>query len=182
MNRRFEFFSVRNMVFTALFAAVLCVVAPFSVLIGPIPLSFATLVIYIASAALGWKCGVMAVVLYVMLGAAGLPVFSNFEGGFQKIAGYTGGFIIGYIPCALAAGLIVDVFRTTRFAYILGMVIGTIVLYTIGTLWFIFVTGSSLAAALSLTVAPFLPGDAAKIIAAFIAAPKLRSALVRIQP
>ena len=179
MSRSSTIFTVRGMVMTALFTAVLCVAAPFSVSIGPIPLSFATFVIYLAAASLGWKYGVMSVILYVLLGAAGLPVFANFEGGFHKITGYSGGFIIGYIPCALAIGLFIDIFGNKLYSYIIGMAAGTIVLYACGTIWFIAVTGNSLPAALMMTAVPFLPGDTAKIIAACITAPQLRAALNR---
>ena len=167
----------KDIVFTALFAAVLCAVAPFSITIGPIPLSFATLVIYLAAGSLNWKYGVTAVVLYVMLGAIGLPVFSNFEGGFHKIAGVTGGFIIGYIPLALATGLFVELSKGNRWSFILGMVIGTVLLYTCGVAWFMLQTGLSLAAALIACVAPFLIGDSIKIIIAWLVAPQLRKAI-----
>ncbi|MCL2124428.1 MAG: biotin transporter BioY [Oscillospiraceae bacterium] len=175
MDSKTTIISTRSMVLTALFAAILCVVAPFSITIGPIPLSFATFVIYLAAATLGWKRGTLAVVLYIMLGAVGLPVFSNFGGGFQKIAGLTGGYIIGYIPCAIAIGLIVEKLRRRFVSYVIGMVAGTILLYACGTVWFVLVTGNTLASALLLTAVPFLPGDAAKIVVACIVSPQLNA-------
>ena len=171
---------MRDMVFTAVFAAVICVAAPFSFFIGPVPLSLATLVIYLAAGTLNWKHGVLAVFLYVLLGAAGLPVFTAFEGGFHKIAGVTGGYIIGYIPCAAAAGWVSGRFGGGTFGNAAGMALGTVLLYTCGTAWFMFQTGNLLAASLALCVVPFLPGDAAKIVVACIVAPKLRSALSRV--
>ena len=173
--------SVHDMLFTALFTAVLCAVAPFSIVIGPIPLSAATLVIYLAGGALGWKLGGISVLLYVAIGAVGLPVFSNFEGGFHKIVGLTGGFIVGYIPCAIASGLFSRVFSRKIPSYAFGMVIGTLLLYTCGVLWFMSQTGSSLAMSLALCVTPFLPGDTIKIIIACIAAPKLFDVLNKVQ-
>ena len=170
-------FPVQKMVLTALFAAVLCVVAPFSVAIGPIPLTFATLMIYMAAGTLGWKYGVLSVFLYILLGAVGLPVFSNFRGGFHTIAGVTGGYIIGYIPCALATGLIIEVLQKKLWTYVLGMVIGTVLLYTCGTIWFVHQTGNSITMALALCVIPFLIGDIIKITLACIIVPKLRSTL-----
>jgi len=169
--------STRDMVFTALFTAVLCAVAPFSIPIGPIPLSLATLVIYLAAGALDWKLGVISTLLYVTIGAVGVPVFSNFEGGFHKIAGVTGGFIIGYIPCALATGAVFDVFRKKIWAYVFGMITGTILLYSCGAAWFMLQTGSPLPVALALCVTPFLPGDAIKMVIACIVTPQLRKAL-----
>ena len=173
-------FSTREMVFTAMFTAVLCAVAPFAIAIGPIPLSFATLVIYLAAGALDWRLAVISTFLYVMMGAVGVPVFSNFEGGFHKIVGVTGGFIIGYAPCALVTGAILSIFRKKLWAYVLGMVAGTILLYALGTAWFLLQTGSPLPVALALCVTPFLPGDAIKIILACIIAPKLRVAMERV--
>ena len=180
MNTKHTAISVREMVHAALFAAVLCATAPFSITIGPIPLTFATLVIYIAAGSLSWKCSAMSVVLYVALGAVGLPVFSHFEGGFHKIAGVTGGYIIGYIPCAIALGIIIDMFGDARWIYTIGMVFGTALLYACGTAWFMIQTGSSLAVSLILCVKPFLIGDAIKIMLACIITPKLRAALLRL--
>jgi len=179
MNTRRYIISTRDMVFTALFAAVLCAVAPFSIPIGLVPLSLATLVIYIAAGTLDWRFAVVSTFLYVMLGAVGVPVFSNFEGGFHKIAGVTGGFIIGYIPCSLAASFVFTVFRKKLGAYVCGMIIGTLLLYSCGTAWFLLQTGSPLPTALALCVTPFLPGDAMKIILACFIAPQMRKALAR---
>ena len=171
--------STRDMVFTALFTAVLCAVAPFAIAVGPIPLSFATLVIYLAAGTLDWKHSALSVILYVIIGATGVPVFSNFQGGFHRIIGATGGFIIGYIPCAIAIGLIVKSFRKKLPAFALGMVIGTVILYTCGTVWFMILTGNTLVVSLGFCVTPFLPGDALKIILACLVAPQLRTALER---
>ena len=174
--------SVRNMAFTALFAAILCAVAPFSIFVGPIPLSFATFIIYLAAGTLDFKSSVASVVLYVFIGAVGLPVFTGFEGGFHKIAGVTGGFIMGYILCAAAIGCANMAFGKMNFGkksptYILGMTIGTLLLYTCGTAWFVLQTGTPFLASLMMCVVPFLSGDAVKIAAAAIIAPQLRRAI-----
>ena len=184
MKNRAGAIPIRKMARAAVFSAVLCAIAPFSITIGPIPLSFATLVIYLAAGSLGWKYGALSVALYVLLGAVGLPVFTGFEGGFQKIADVTGGFIIGYIPCALAAGIISEAFsgaggKLRIGAYVLGMAAGTVLLYTIGTGWFIIQTGVSMPAAILVCVVPFLIGDAVKIVLSCVLAPRLRSALTR---
>ena len=176
-EREVKRFTIRDMAMTAVFTAVLCAVAPFSLFIGPIPLSFATFIIYLAAGTLDFRSGVVSVALYVALGAVGLPVFTGFEGGFQKIAGVTGGFIIGYIVCAAAIGSVMLLPGKKRFTYIFGMVIGTLLLYTCGTAWFMLQTGSSLRASLMLCAVPFFPGDAAKIAAASIIAPQLRRAI-----
>lgn len=165
---------LRKMIFCALFAAILCVLAPITLPIGPIPLSLATFIIYLAAALLGWRLGAVAVLVYILIGAIGLPVFSGFSGGFQKIAGVTGGYIVGYIPCALLTGFFVQKFKGRVWSYPVGMVIGTILLYTLGTAWFCFQTGTGLLSALLICVVPFILGDAIKIAAVTAIAPGLR--------
>ena len=164
---------IKNITQTAIMAAIICVAAPFSVSVGPIPISLATFAVYIAGAVLGWKKGSLAVIIYILLGCIGLPVFSNFEGGFQKIAGVTGGYIIGYIPCAFIIGLIT--YRWNKIlSYPVSMVLGTAACYIVGTAWFMFQTNTSLAAALLVCVVPFLIGDAIKIAAASIISIQIR--------
>lgn len=164
---------VRDMTLTALFAAIICVAAPWSVNIGPVPISLATFAVYLAGAVLGWKRGTAAVVIYLLIGAVGLPVFSNFSGGVQKLLGVTGGYLVGYIFGATLTGLFADRFEKL-WAYAAGMVLGTVILYAFGTAWFCVTTGNPLGYALGVCVVPFLTGDAAKIIVASLLAVKLR--------
>ncbi len=189
-----KFFTVRNMVFIAVMAALICIAAPFSVPIGPIPISLATFAIYLAGGILGAKKGTVAVVVYILLGAVGLPIFSGGEGGLQKLFGVTGGYIIGYIPCVLITGLFVDLFfkkRTTiknkflnwlsrAWAVPVGMVLGTVVLYVFGTAWFIIARGVTLEVAIAGCVYPFIPGDLIKIACATVLTIALRDRLSKI--
>jgi len=170
---------VRDMTMAAVFAAILCVLAPWTIPAGPVPLSLATFAVYLTAAVLGWKWGTAAVLVYLLLGAAGAPVFSGLEGGLQKLAGVTGGYLVGYIPCALLTGLFADRFRGRAAVPLtaLGMLLGTAVLYAVGTAWFQFSTGNGLAASLALCVLPFLPGDAVKVAAAAALAVPLRRAV-----
>lgn len=166
---------IRGMVFTAIMAAVICVAAPFSVpLPGLVPISLATFAVYLAGALLGGKRAAVAVVIYILLGAIGLPVFSGFAGGFAKLIGVTGGYIIGYIPCALLTGIFAEKFHNKNklWAMPAGMILGTIACYAFGTAWYIIFTGTPLVSALLACVVPFLIGDAIKIVCATaIAAP-----------
>jgi biotin transport system substrate-specific component len=166
---------VRNMVFTAVFAAVICIVSPFTIPVGPIPLSLATFAVYLAASTLDWKYGTLAVVVYVALGLVGLPVFSRFEGGIQKLVGPTGGFLVGYVLMALVIGLILIRNARRRWMYPVAMAAGTAVLYLCGLAWFMISTGSALGASLMACVVPFLPGDAIKIALVTVIAPKLRT-------
>ena len=170
----------KDMTIVAVMAALLCVAGPMSVSIGPIPLSLASFAVYLAGAVLGAKRGALAVAIYLLLGLVGVPVFSGFSGGFQKLVGVTGGYLAGYLPCALITGLAVKpespesgpLWRLAAF-----MALGTAVLYLIGTAWFMLQTKNSLAASMGLCVIPFLPGDAVKIVAASLLARPVRRAL-----
>jgi len=164
---------------TAVMAAVMAVVSPFSVSVGPIPLSFCTLVIYLDAYILGWKRGTAAVLVYILLGLVGMPVFSGFGAGLGKVAGPTGGYIVGYLPLALLAGAAVEKSHKNRVLQIAGMVLGTAVLYALGTAWFCVQSGSGLGKAMGLCVLPFLPGDTLKIAAAAAVGPVLQARLER---
>ena len=82
---------------TALMTAVTCILAPMSIPIGPVPISFTNLAIYLSLYLLGWKRGTISYLIYLLIGLVGLPVFSGFTGGPAKLAGPTGGYIIGFI-------------------------------------------------------------------------------------
>lgn len=158
--------STVNIVMIALFAAILCVISPFSIPIGPIPLSLATFVIYVSLFFLGWKRGMIACLAYLIIGLAGVPVFTGFSGGIGKLAGPTGGYLIGYIFVALIAGIFIEKYEKSIVLCLVGLVLGTVVLYAFGTAWFCLSTGSHLGAALALCVLPFIPGDCIKIVSA----------------
>lgn len=166
-----------NMVRIAVFAAMLCAVAPFSVMLGPVPITFGTLIIYMAGGVLGKKPATVAVAVYILLGAFGLPVFSGFSGGFGKLFGVTGGYIIGYIPLAYISGYF-SYDNKSRNAF--GMILGTIVLYIFGTAWFVIQTSTPVFSSLALCVLPFLPGDALKIAASAVLSPMIRRRITRV--
>lgn len=169
--------NLKDMVRMALFAAVTCVLAPLAVPIGPVPISLTNLVIYVSVYVLGWHRATITYVVYLMIGLAGLPVFSGFQGGIGKMAGPTGGYLIGFIFTAVIAGLFAGIqeekIMMNRMWGIIGMVLGTIVAYGFGTAWFCYSTGTGLSAALALCVFPFIPGDVVKMVIAVAIAPTL---------
>ena len=170
----------KDMVITALMAALLCLLAPNVIPMAPIPLSLATFAVYLAGAVLGAKRGTAAVALYLLIGMVGIPVFSGYTGGFHKLAGPTGGYLVGYLLCACITGLGIKPGENPparKWPLPVMMVLGTIALYALGTAWFMIQSGNTLAASLSMCVLPFLPGDAAKIAAATLLARPLRRAI-----
>ena len=143
-----------------------------------VPFTMQTFGVFFVLLLLGGIRGTISIVVYILMGLVGVPVFSGFSGGFQKLAGVTGGYLIGYLPCAFLAGLGAERAEQEGRKWLLPvmMVIGTAVLYAIGTAWFMIQTGTALGAALSMCVLPFLPGDAAKIAAAALLTVPVRKA------
>ncbi|MEE3420404.1 MAG: biotin transporter BioY [Lachnospiraceae bacterium] len=169
----------RDLVYIALMAAILCVTMPISIPIGPVPISLGNLMIFLLLYVVGQKNATIASLIFVLLGAVGLPVFSGWQGGFGKLAGPTGGYIIGWIPCAFVAGYFIDHFAKKTWAAILGCELGNLVLYVLGTAWLAVSAHMGFGAALAVGVTPFVIEDFAKVVIAVVLGPVLRSALVK---
>ena len=161
----------------ALMAAVTCIVGPFSIPIGPVPISLTVLAILLGVYVLGTKKGTISCLLYLLIGAVGLPVFSGFAGGFGKLAGPTGGYLVGYVFMALIAGFFIFRFYDKIVLQFLGMLLGLAVLYAFGTAWLAFSAGMTFGQALAVGVIPFIAFDIAKIIIAIILGRAIRKRL-----
>ena len=157
---------VKSICLVGVFTALMCVLSPLSIPLDPVSITLATLVIYIIGATFDYKIAVLLVVLYLLLGMAGLPVFSKFQGGIQVLFGPTGGYLFGYIPCVFLISLLISKFPNKKWLYPIAMIIGTIVLYAFGTLWFVLYLKYDIYKALLVCVVPFLPGDTFKIAVA----------------
>ena len=145
------------------------------------PISLTNLVIYIAVFILSWNDALFSYIIYLLLGIAGLPVFSGFTGGLEKLAGPTGGYLIGFIFMTIIAGIGTNKFGGKKLPAVLGMVLGLAVAYIFGTAWLAYQMHISFMAGLSVGVLPYLAGDAVKIIIAMIVGPILRSRLSAIK-
>lgn len=172
-------FTTRRLVLIAMVTAITCIIAPFSIPIpvSPVPISLTNLILLISIYILGFKDATISFLIYLLLGAFGLPVFSGFTGGMGKIAGPTGGYLIGFIFMTIIAGIFVERFANRRILIVTGMVLATLVAYFFGTVWLAFQMELPFTAALSIGVIPYLPGDTAKIILAVLTGPLLRSRL-----
>ncbi len=150
-----------------------------------IPFTLQTFAVFLAVAVLGGKRGTLSVVVYVLLGAIGVPVFSGFTGGIGIIMNTTGGYIIGFIFSALAMWLIENLLGRKIWVQAISMVIGLIICYAFGTAWFMLVymrsTGAvGLLTVLGWCVIPFIIPDAVKIALALILSNTLRKPLAGI--
>lgn len=171
--------NTRQLTLIGVIAAVTCILGPLSLPIGIIPISLTNLVIYFAVYALGKKRGTLSYIVYLFIGLIGLPVFSGFSGGFPKLFGPTGGYLIGFIFMAFISGIFIDKFSNTFYMCFLGMVIGTIITYIFGTAWLAYETKMTFNAALAVGVFPFIPGDIIKIVIATLIGPQIKNRLIK---
>ena len=158
----------------ALFVALTAILSQFSIPIGPVPINLATFSVYVAGGVLGASAGAVSQLVYVLLGAFGLPVFAQFSGGIGVIAGPTGGYLAGYIASAWLVGLLTSRLGRKPVFLVVSLLAGTALCYLLGTAWFMFSTKTGLWQSLLLCVVPFLIGDAVKIAAAAVLIPRLR--------
>ena len=173
----------KQMVLIALMTAVTCVLGPLSIPLpfSPVPISLTNFAIFLAIFVLGMKSGTISFIIYLLLGAIGVPVFSSFRGGLQVLAGPTGGYLIGFIFLALIMGFALDHFDRKLVPTIIGMIIGMAVCYAFGTVWLAKLLSLSFKEGLMMGVIPYLAGDAAKIIIAAIVGPILYGATQKIR-
>ena len=171
---------VKNLALCAFFAALTAVCSQIQIPLPMVPINLALFAVHLCGALLGPLYGAASMVVYMLLGAIGVPVFAGFMGGVATLFGKTGGYVIGYCLCAFIVGLWSRRIGDTFWKLCAGMLIGLIACYVFGTIWFMVVTGMNLATSLSYCVLPFLPGDAVKIALAAFLACRLRAPLARI--
>ena len=168
-----------QMAVTALMAAVMCVLGPLTVPIGAVPISLANFVICLTAWLLGPKFGTLSVAVYLCIGLIGVPVFSGYGAGLAKIAGPTGGYLVGYLLLALIGGLFIEKSNGNPVVSGIGLVLGDAACYVLGTAWFVFQMQCELGYALSVCGYPFIALDLAKIVVSCVVGALLRKRLVQ---
>ena len=166
-----------NLVMAALFAALAAVCSQIQIPLPMVPINLALFAVHLAGALLGAKWGEFSMTAYALLGVVGAPVFAGFSSGPAVLFGKTGGYILGYILCALLVGLLSRRIGYSVKGLVISMVVGVAACYVFGTVWFMVITGMSLQLSLTYCVLPFLPGDAVKIALATFLALRLRKPL-----
>jgi len=169
-----------NLVLTAMFTAIICVLSQIQIPIQTIPFTLGLLAIFLTGALLKPRYAFLAVLVYLLLGAVGVPVFAGFSGGLHILTGPTGGYLMSFPFVALITSLIGNKFRRyNQLALACGMLVSLLVCYLLGTIWFCYVTGNTFFAALSLCVFPFVLFDLAKIALSLFLSLAVRKAIAR---
>lgn len=158
-------FNLRKMTLCALFAALTGVCAWISVPFADTAFTMQTFAVFLALFTLGGKLGGLTILVYLCLGAAGLPVFSGFRGGVQMLLGPTGGYLWGFLLTAAVYELLTLFFPGMKKWLAAG--ISLTACYASGCLWYHFAFGVTIPAALTLTVAPYILPDGLKLALAW---------------
>jgi biotin transport system substrate-specific component len=169
--------ALHQMVYCALMAAFIAVGAYVAIPIGPVPIVLQNLFVMLAGLLLGGRWGVVSVLIYLLAGICGLPVFAGGGSGPARFAGPTGGYLIGFIACAFIVGWMSEKFGQKPSVQILAMIAGSVSVYAVGVPWLAWVTQMPIPKALLVGMAPFLIGDALKIAAAIPIARTVRPLL-----
>lgn len=165
-------FSTLEMCYITLFTVLIAICSWISIPTA-VPFTLQTFAIFCTLGLLGGKRGTLAVLIYILMGAVGIPVFAEFTGGIGILLRTTGGYIIGFLFLALIYWLITSMFGKKTVIAVIGMFTGLLACYACGTAWFMFVYSRSYSAVglttvLAWCVLPFLIPDIIKIIIAII--------------
>ena len=167
-----------DIVYIAVFAVIMAICSWISIPTA-VPFTLQTFGVFVAVGVLGGKRGTLSILVFILLGAIGVPVFAGFSGGIGVLLNTTGGYIVGFLFSALVMWGIEKVLGKKPVVQIISMVIGLLVCYALGTIWFMVVyartTGAvGLGTVLSWCVIPFIVPDLVKIALAFVLSRKVR--------
>ncbi|HBV89232.1 MAG TPA: BioY family transporter [Desulfosporosinus sp.] len=165
---------LRRMVYAGMFGALTAIGSLIVIPMQPVPMTLQTLFTSLAGILLGGVTGAMSQIVYVLLGVIGLPVFAGGKAGLGTLMGPTGGYLIGFIVGAYIIGKIVESRKKPGLAWFgFSLVVGNLVIYTLGVAQLSLVAHLSLTKALLVGVVPFLLGDLIKLVTAALIARKL---------
>ncbi len=173
MNKKLK---IIDLAYIGVSVAILAVCAWISVPAGAIPITLQTMGVCVVAGLFGAKRGTIAVLSYLVLGAIGVPVFANLQGGIGYLSGATGGFVAGFLLSAIIIGIVCEKCENKPFFMALSMVAGLGLCYGFGCVWFALVhsNGATLGAIFTTCVLPFIVPDIIKIAISVLLVGKLK--------
>lgn len=170
--------STKEICYIALFTAVIAVMAQISIPMPMgVPMTMQTFAITLAAVVLGAKLSTYATLVYILIGAVGVPVLAGFSGGLDKFVGPTGGFLISFPLMAFIIGFGVEHRKAFKGAYVVALVVGTVANYVVGVVMFCILTKSPVMTGITACVVPFIPTAIIKAILASILGFEIRKRL-----
>lgn len=170
--------TITEMALVSVMAAMLCVIGPFTIPVGMVPVSLLPVILYLMVYVLGMWKSVVGCLIYICIGLVGLPVFSGYSGGPGMLLGPTGGYIFGYLLLTTCAGFFIER-SLKRCWHLLGMLTGLFLCYLLGTIWLMLMMHLTPGHAVMTGVVPFVLFDLLKIAAALLIGPVFRRQLKR---
>lgn len=181
MSKESARMKTKDMVCIAVFAVIIAICSWISIP-ATVPFTLQTFGVFLTVGVLGGRRGSLSVLIYLLLGAIGVPVFAGFSGGVGCILGSTGGYIIGFLFSAVVMWLIEHFLGKKTWVLALSMLLGLLVCYLFGTAWFMIVYANQSGAvglwtALGWCVFPFIIPDLLKIAVALVVCKRLAKAI-----
>lgn len=166
---------ITKITLTALFAALIAAGAFIKIPLVPVPVTLTTLFTLLTAACLPPSLALSSVIIYLLIGVVGLPVFTS-GGGIAAMLGPTGGYLFGMLPATIAGSLVMKALESRiRLASLVSALVSTFCLYLVGLPWLAWQMDISLAAAFISGFVPFIIGDTLKIIVTVTVAPSARA-------
>lgn len=159
--------SMREMCYVGLFTAVIVIMAQISIPLPlGVPMTMQTFAITLAAVVLGAKLSTYSSLIYILLGAIGVPVLANFSGGLDKFVGPTGGFLISFPLMAFIIGYGVEHKDMFKGAFVVFLILGTVANYVVGVVMFCLLTNNTVMVGITACVLPFIPTAIIKAVLA----------------
>ena len=170
-----------HMVYSGIFSVLLAICSWISIP-TVIPFTLQTFAVFLTVLLLGGKQGTIAIFIYLLLGAVGIPVFSNFGAGLGYLLGNTGGYAIGFLFIGLSGWLFEKLFGRKNFSRVTSMILGLLLCYTFGTFWFMNISMNTenaygLMTTLTMCVFPFIIPDLCKLVLAYFISKRIKPML-----
>lgn len=170
---------IKNLALCAVSCSLLCVLSPIIIPIGAVGITLSTLVLGMICLLFKTRQVFVILLIYILLGGIGLPVFSGFGGGIGHILGPTGGFIIGYFPFSAIIVLIIKLMPQRKASEFLALFFGYIILYVCGVAYYCIIVGCELFVALYTVLLPFVLTDLLKIFLTILFSDRVRRYLYK---
>lgn len=167
----------QDMVLCALFAALTAAAAQLTLPVGPVPVNLALLPVLASAMLLPPRMAALASAVYLGMGLCGMPVFSGLIGGAGHLAGPSGGYVVGYVPCAWVTARLMPAGQGSLLRRAAAAAAGLALCHAVGLAWFLQVTRMEARQALAVTLLPCLAPDAAKAFLAAWIAPRVKKAI-----